>query len=93
MSDLTVPELLAGSHRAHWLYQQNLPRMTAQAGTLAPSAGNAADARRALVEASDLRTQAHAADPEHLDQAWRDEAAAFPHDDLMSFYAQQIAKG
>jgi LAS superfamily LD-carboxypeptidase LdcB len=90
---MTVAELLAASHRAHWLYQQNVPRMAATpGGTVSAIPGDAADARKYLLEASDMRAQAHAADPNHHDSAWSDEAIQFPHDELTRFYSQMIAR-
>jgi hypothetical protein len=65
----------------------------------------AAEARRARVPAGlrrqdvqaalDLRLQAHALDPEHLDPVWAEEANKTPngkdtHTELVAFYQQQL---
>lgn len=87
-----VSDLLTRSHRAHALYVQNVPRMTATAGQMTPfaSVGDAVEAHRWLEEAAQTRVAAQLLDPDHRDPAWRAEVPQYPHDELLQFYQQQL---
>lgn len=89
----TVREHLDASHRAHLRYHDALPRQTAMpGGPLIVAGGHAGLARLSLEEAQRERAAALALDPDRIDQAWRDEAAQFPHDELMAFYQEQLTR-
>ena len=85
-----IASLLEASRRAHLRYRQFAPRMTAIPGAHPiADAGSAPDAEVALIEARDLRSQAHKLDPEHLAAAWGREEAS--HDEFMAYYASKLA--
>lgn len=54
--------------------------------------GHPDEARIALKAAADLRAQAYQLDPQRIFPAWIDDAQTHPHDDLMVFYAKELAK-
>jgi hypothetical protein len=74
---MSVAELLATSYSAHAEYRR-------LANERRP------DKRIPLQQAYHARKAAHEADPEHLDPAWSLDQKA-THDELMSFYEQQLA--
>jgi hypothetical protein len=87
---LEVARLLDASRREHERYRQHMPRMsTVPGGYPIPQGGSPDDARAALVDARNLRVQAHNADPDHTAPAWASDVV--PHDELMAYYAQQLA--
>lgn len=87
-----VAALLEKSHAAHWRYHQHIPhKVVMPGGMLSTSGGDDAIAQSALAEAAATRQQAHDLDPDHTAGAWRDEAVRFPHTELTTFYAQQLA--
>jgi hypothetical protein len=90
---MTVGDLLASSRRAHLDF------------LMARRDGRTAEIRPAILKAHGLRQEAQAQDPTHLDTAWRDDlraqfATVSPailqdldiHDDLLNFYASELAK-
>ena len=88
----TVSDLLAQSRRAHLLYHQESPRMAANGPSVQMQAGNPAAAREWLKQAAAARAQAEVIDPTHSDPSWADEANAFPHQELLVYYLQQLSK-
>lgn len=95
MSDHTtaIADLLASSRRSHVLYHQFLPRMAAVPGSVPQlQPGEPSVAQQHLKDAAAARAQAQRIDPNHESPAWADEAAQFPHDDLMLFYLTELAK-
>lgn len=81
MSD--VSDLLTQSRAAHLAMKGTLPTRNPD-GT--KTAGEPSDTHRLLALALDLREQAHAADPDHLDEGWR--ADVVDHIDLVEFYCR-----
>lgn len=76
-----VADLLERSHVAHVAYRDAI-----RAGD--PPALATVN----LVNAQRHRLSAHALDPDHTDPAWTADAAKYPHDELVAFYAQQLAR-
>ncbi len=75
---VTVAEMLDASHMAHNYYRNAVAERR--------SMDAAASLRAALL----ARQAADAADPQHTDPAWHDEAKKFPHLQLMAFYAAHL---
>ena len=88
----TVSDLLAQSRRAHLLYHQESPRMAANGPSVQMQPGDPAAAREWLKQAAAARAQAEVIDPMHSDPSWADEANAFPHQELLVYYLQQLSK-
>lgn len=89
---MTVRELLQASRDAHQQYRDNLPRRVPSGDSTVAVPGNLELAGAFLVEACRTRVDAQALDPDHLDPAWADQPATFPHDALMTFYATQLSR-
>lgn len=77
----SIADLLERSHAAHTAYREAI-----RAGQ--PTALATIE----LVNAQRHRLVAHALDPDHTDPAWAAEALKYPHEDLVAFYAQQLAR-
>jgi hypothetical protein len=75
---VTVAQLLSASRAAHLAYQGEQRKQPA----------NYAVCERYVAEALRLRSEAHAADPQHVDAAWRDDKV--PHAELVAFYARYL---
>lgn len=82
---MSVADLLQQSRDAHQRYRAALPNRQGYVG-------NAIIARGALQDAQTARLAAVAADPTHSDAAWKDEPITHDHDELLDFYAQQLAR-
>lgn len=82
---MSVADLLAASRAFHQVYRDNLP----QKGGVT---GDAVAARAAIQQAYQARQDAHTADPDKTDPAWKDEPGTFDDGALMQFYAQQLAR-
>ena len=78
--EVSVARYLADSHAAHLEYR----RASVKQDKLAVHA--------ALVKASQLRIYALNSDPTRQAQAWQDEAAQFPHDELTAFYHRVLSR-
>lgn len=90
---MTIAELLQQSRDAHQRYRVNVPRRVSDGGASTVAVpGNALEAGAALLEACRLRAEAGALDPQRTDPAWADEPLTHDHDDLLTFYAEQLAR-
>lgn len=85
---MTVSELLTASRAAHAQYRANVAHRLA-AGV---QPGNPVAARAALEQAATLRKQAEDADPQHVDAAWASDALISDHQQLLTWYAEQLAR-
>jgi hypothetical protein len=90
----SIAQLLADARTAHDQYRAHSPHMANVGATVLAMPGDPAIARDALDRAATLRKQAHDADPGYTDSAWGSDAhvAAGIHTDLMTFYAEQLAR-
>lgn len=77
---MTAADLLASSIGAHTRYRESKIK------------GDRIGARAALVEAEQLRRAAQDADPHKADPAWPQFEQTHPHDALLTFYAEQLAR-
>ena len=75
-----VAQLLADSLAAHTCYRSAL------------QAKRPGEARAALIDAQTARLAALNADPQRADPAWLDAERTHPHDALLTFYEEQIAR-
>ncbi len=75
---MTVRELLDQSHTAHNNYRNAVRER------------RTSDANDWLMTAATRRKEAHAADPQHTDLAWDDEALKYPHVALTEFYEKTL---
>lgn len=92
---MTVAELLDASRRAHEQYRKNIPHLRANAktGTLDTINGDAIASLQHLREARQLRSEAHALDPDHADPAWAAEVLQqYRHADLMNWYNRVLSQ-
>ena len=79
---MTAGELLASSIGAHTRYRE----------ALAGARSLHALARAAMVEAEQLRRRAQDLDPRRQDPVWAAAEKTHPHDALLTFYAEQLAR-
>ena len=85
-----VAQYLRDASSAHLVYRQYLPHKRLHNGRLQIEQGDPFQARAALEKARDARIAAHDIDPDHLALAWG--AEAIGHDEMVDFYAAQLAR-